>query len=154
MSEVARILDQIQRGWDGDAWHGPPLKALLQDVSAGQAHARPIPGAHTIAEIVMHLGYWKDAIRRRLGGETVLPTEAEQWPVLGELSGAAWKQAVSLLESRHKALTAEIARLADGDLTARIGGKDYDVYALLHGGIQHDLYHAGQIALLKKAAKA
>jgi uncharacterized damage-inducible protein DinB len=153
MSEIHRILDQVQRAWDGNAWHGPPLRALLVDVSAAQAHARPIAAAHTIAEIVLHLAYWKDAVRRRLAGETVLPTEPEQWPAVGEPSGAAWRAALALLEARHRALVEAVARLDDGRLADPVGGKDYDVYVLLHGAIQHDLYHAGQVALLKKAAK-
>jgi uncharacterized damage-inducible protein DinB len=153
MSEIHRILDQMQRAWDGNAWHGPPLRALLADVSVAVAHARPVAAAHTIAEIVLHLAYWKDTVRRRLAGETILPTEPEQWPAITDRSGAAWREALALLEARHRALVEAIARLDDSRLTDPIGGKDYDVYVLLHGTIQHELYHAGQVALLKKAAK-
>jgi uncharacterized damage-inducible protein DinB len=153
MSEIHRILDQMHRAWDGNAWHGPPLRALLAGVPAAQAHARPIGAAHTIAEIVLHLAYWKDTVRRRLGGETILPTEPEQWPAVSDRSGAAWREALALLEARHRALVEAVAQLDDARLNDPVGGKDYDVYVLLHGVIQHDLYHAGQVALLKKAAK-
>jgi uncharacterized damage-inducible protein DinB len=151
VSEVARIRDQLQRSWDGDAWHGPPLWPRLADVPASAANDRPIPGAHTIAEIVQHLSYWKDAVRRRLAGETVLPTEAEQWPAVPGPDEAAWQEALALLRTRHQALAEAVARLRDEQLADPVGGKDYDVYVLLHGAIQHDLYHTGQIALLKKA---
>jgi uncharacterized damage-inducible protein DinB len=154
MSEAARILDQFQRAWDGDAWHGTPLRALLADVSAAEAHTRPVPDSHTIAEIVQHLAYWKDAARRRLAGERVLPSEAEQWPPVGGTDEAAWRDARSRLESRHRTLAAALAKLDDSQLAAPVAGKDYDVYVLLHGVIQHELYHAGQVALLKKAARA
>jgi uncharacterized damage-inducible protein DinB len=152
MSEIARVIDQMKRAWDGDAWHGPPLRQLLSDVSAATANAHPSAGAHSIAEIVLHLAYWKDAGRRRLQGETVNPTDADQWPPPRDESDAAWKEALSLLVVGHKELMSFVTYLPDDLLNAPIAGKDYTVYVQLHGLIQHDLYHAGQIALLKKAA--
>jgi uncharacterized damage-inducible protein DinB len=154
MSEAARILDQFRRAWDGDAWHGTPLKGILADVDAKTAHARPVPGGHTIAEIVLHLAYWKDAGRRRLAGETVLPSEAEQWPVAVGAPEEVWRQARDLLEKWHRELDGALSRLDDADLQRPVGGKNYNAYVLVHGLIQHDLYHAGQIALLKRAARA
>jgi uncharacterized damage-inducible protein DinB len=153
MPEVSRILDQLQRAYNGKAWHGPPLMELLANVPARVAHARPVAGAHSIAEIVGHLTYWRDAATRLLAGEKVRPTEAEQWPAAGT-DEASWQAALSLLEARHKALCDAIGRLDDGRLTDNLGARDFDVYVLLHGMVQHDLYHAGQIALLKKAAQA
>jgi uncharacterized damage-inducible protein DinB len=151
MSELARILDQMQRSYDGKAWHGPPLQTLLANVPALVAHARPVAGAHTIAEIVLHIAYWKDAAVRQLAGEKVRPSEAEQWPTAGN-DEASWKVALSLLDSRHKALADAVGRLNDERLTDPTPVRDFNVYVLLHGVVQHDLYHAGQIALLKKAA--
>jgi uncharacterized damage-inducible protein DinB len=154
MSEVARILDQLRRAWDGDAWHGTPLKGILAGVEAPAAHARPIPDAHTILENVLHLAYWKDAARRRVAGETVKPSDAEQWPVPAGTGEAAWREALRLLEDGQRRLDAAVAALSDADLDRPVPGMNYTVYVLLHGVVQHDLYHAGQIALLKKAAKA
>jgi uncharacterized damage-inducible protein DinB len=152
MSEVARILDQMQRAYNGKAWHGPPLQTLLADVSASVAHARPIAGAHSIAEIVLHIAFWKDAAVRQLAGEKIRPSDPGQWPASGG-DEASWQAALELLGVRHKALADAVARLDDGRLTDSVGLRDFDVYVLLHGVIQHDLYHAGQIALLKKAAQ-
>jgi uncharacterized damage-inducible protein DinB len=152
MPELARILDQMQRAWDGDAWHGPPLRKLLENVSAKTAHSHPIAGAHSIAEIVMHLAYWKDAGRRRLAGEKVLPSEKEQWPPPPGADEGAWKKTLALLDTRHQDFIDAVASQSDECLAMPVAGKDYDQYVLLHGLIQHDLYHAGQIALLKRAA--
>jgi uncharacterized damage-inducible protein DinB len=151
MSEIDRIVDQMKRAWDGDAWHGPPLRTLLGDVSAATAFAHPIAGAHSIAEIVLHLAFWKDAGRRRLGGEKVIPSDADQWPAPRDKSEAAWKEALSLLVVGHKELMSVVTGLPEALLAAEVAGKDYSVYVQLHGLIQHDLYHAGQIALLKRA---
>ncbi len=153
MSEVSRILDQLRRAWDGDAWHGTPLAKIVADVDAKTAHVRPIPTAHTILEIVMHLAFWKDAARRRLAGETVLPTEEQQWPVAVGSPEEAWRQARTLLETWHRDLDAAVAKLSDAELDRPVSGNNYNVYVLLHGVIQHDLYHAGQIALLQKAVR-
>jgi uncharacterized damage-inducible protein DinB len=152
MTEVARILDQLRRAWNGECWAGPSLWSLLADVTVGQANARPIAGSHTIAEIVGHLAYWRDAVCRRLAGQTVLPSHSEQWPAGGAATETQWRLALSVLESRQRSLDEAISRLSDAKLSTAIGGKPYDFYVCVHGLIQHDLYHAGQIALLKKAA--
>jgi hypothetical protein len=179
VSEIERIRDQFQRGWDGDAWHGTPLWTLLQDVTAKEANARPIAGthtfagivrylairqwtrrrlsdtrAHTIAEIVQHLAYWKWATVERVNGALVSPAHDEQWPPHHDASEAAWKETLTLLESRHQTLMQLLGKLSDEDLNKPIAGRDYDVYVQLHGTLQHDIYHTGQIALLKRAARA
>lgn len=153
MREIDRIVDQFQRGWNGDAWHGTPLRQLLADVSAATANARPITGGHTIAEIVMHLAFWKEAARQRIAGARVLASHDEQWPPLRDAGESAWREALALLEARHAALMEAIAQFSDEQLSHPIAGKDYDGYVQLHGTLQHELYHAGQIALLKRAAQ-
>ncbi len=80
MNEIDRIIDQIRRAYDGDAWHGLPLRAILADVPADVADARPIRDVHSIREIVKHITFWYDGVRRRLGGEVVEADEIEQWP--------------------------------------------------------------------------
>lgn len=153
MSEVARILDQMRRGWDGDAWHGTPLWTMLGDVTASEANARPIAGTHTIAEIVQHLSYWKWATIRRVKGELVSPSHDEQWPCVTDASDSTWREALALLPSRHQTLMQTIEKLRDEQLTQPIAGRDYNVYVQLHGTLQHDLYHTGQIAVHKRAAR-
>lgn len=153
MSEIARIVDQMRRGWDADAWHGTPLWTMLRDVTASEANMRPIPGSHTIAELVQHLVYWKQATVQRVNGELVSPSHDEQWPPHRDTSESAWRQVLKLLQSRHQALMQTIEKLSDQQLPQPIAGRDYDVYVQLHGSLQHDLYHTGQIALLKRAAR-
>jgi uncharacterized damage-inducible protein DinB len=154
MSEVTRIVDQMRRGWDGDAWHGTPLWTILRDITASEANARPIPGGHTIAEIVQHLAYWKEATISRIAGNLVSPAHDEQWPPHPDASEAAWHEALKILETWHQALMIVVEKLNDEELAQPIAGRDYDVYVQLHGTLQHDLYHAGQIALLKRAVRA
>lgn len=153
MSEIARIVDQMCRGWEGDAWHGTPLWTILRDVTASEANLRPISGGHTIAEIVQHLAYWKQAAVQRMNGELVSPSHDEQWPPHRDTSESAWRHALELLQSRHQALMQTVEKLSDQQLTQPIVGRDYDLYVQLHGTLQHDLYHAGQIALLKRAMR-
>ena len=123
-------------------------------MSAAEAHARPIPEAHIIAEIVLHLAYWKAAVRERMAGALVLPSHDDQWPAVRDGGEAAWREALSLLETRHQELMDALAQLNDEQLRNPVAGKGYDVYVLLHGVLQHELYHTGQIALLKRAARA
>lgn len=153
MAEIERLRDQFQRGWDGDAWHGTPLWTMLRDVTASEANARPIVGAHTIAETVQHLAYWRWATVERVAGKLVSPGHDEQWPAVRDTSETTWSETLALLEARQQTLMQTIAQLSDEQLNQPIAGRDYDVYVQLHGMLQHDLYHAGQIALLKRAVR-
>ena len=153
MTEVERIADQLRRAHEGEAWHGPALRELLAGVEAGQAAPRPQPSAHSIWEIVRHIGVWESVARRRLSGEVIgdLPPE-QDWPAVTETSEAAWLKTLKDLEDGHEQLQQTIARFTDRQLVEPIPGKGYTVYFLLHGLVQHAFYHAGQIAVLKKAA--
>jgi uncharacterized damage-inducible protein DinB len=152
MSEVERIAEQLRKAFEGKAWHGPSVRELLSSTTRGQAAKRPIPGAHTIWEIVLHIGVWESVVRRRLQGELVTNLAPEQdWPAVRDVSEGAWWKTLEDLEKGHRQLRQSIIRLTDERLGETVCGKDYTVYVMLHGIIQHDLYHAGQIALLKKA---
>jgi len=152
MSEIQRIEDQLRRAFEGNAWHGPAVRELLADVTAAQAAGRPLPNAHSIWEIVLHMATWERVVYRRLQGETVVNLPMEQdWPPVRDSSEAAWHQAVRDLEQANHDLRAAIAQLTEARLADMAPGKDHSVYVMLHGIIQHDLYHAGQIAVLKKA---
>jgi uncharacterized damage-inducible protein DinB len=152
MSEITRIADQLRRSHEGEAWHGPALEALLAGVSAAQAAARPIPGAHSIWEIVLHVTAWENFVKRRLAGETIVEVpEAENFPPVTDAGAAAWERTREGLRSAHRTLQEALGRLTDERLRDIVSGKGYSVYFMLHGVVQHNLYHAGQIALLKKA---
>ncbi len=152
-SEAARIADQLRRAFDGDAWHGDSLFEILDGVTAAQAAARPIARAHTIWELVLHIAAWDDAVLRRLGGAAVTLSDAENFPPVTETSDAAWRKTLAEVRRVHEELVSAVAALADSRLNEIVPGKKgahYTFYYMLHGVVQHELYHAGQIALLKK----
>jgi len=151
MTEVERIEDQMKRAFEGNAWHGPAVLEVLEGVGAEQAARRPIAAAHSIWELVLHMNTWKDIAERRLGGDPVkeVPPELDFPPVQGT-DAAAWQAAQDGLAATHQRLTHALGRLRDAQLDEPPPGYGLSRYVLLHGVIQHDLYHAGQIAILKK----
>jgi uncharacterized damage-inducible protein DinB len=153
MTEIDRILDQLKRAYEGPAWHGPSIKESLDGVTAIQAQARPLRKAHSIWELVHHIAVWEDVGRRRLEGDPaeVPISTPEDWPPADDASAAAWEQAKAALERSHQALVEAISRVPESRLDEPILEGKSSVYVTLHGVIQHDLYHAGQIAILKKA---
>ena len=155
MTEIERISDQFRRAFDGNAWHGPSVMALLQGVTASQAAARPIPAAHSIWQLVNHIAAWERACLRRLNGDPAQLTDEEDWPAVSDTSDAAWQKTKDELVATHQQLLQKIAEVDDARLDQPIindPSTTYSsVYVTLHGGVQHDLYHAGQIAILKKA---
>lgn len=152
MSEIQRIEDQLKRALQGEAWHGPSILELLAGVTATQAGAKPLPGAHSIWEIVLHITAWVDAARRRVEGEEAKLSAEQDWPPVRETTERAWEAALEGLKTVHQAMQETVLRLEDSRLKDRVPGQQYSVYFLLHGVVQHGLYHAGQIALLKKVA--
>jgi uncharacterized damage-inducible protein DinB len=152
MSEMQRIVEQLQRAFDGHAWHGPAVREVLAGMTAADAAARPLQQAHSIWDIVLHIAAWENVVRRRLQGEVIddLPSE-DDWPGMREASEEAWRLTVQRLEQGNRALRDAITQQDEARLEEMVPGKGYSVYTMLHGIIQHDLYHAGQIAVLKKA---
>jgi uncharacterized damage-inducible protein DinB len=150
-SEGARIGDQLRRAFYGSAWHGPALLELLEDVDAATAAARPLPGVHSIWELVLHVAVWDDAALRRLDGKKWQPTGLANFPRVRQATDAAWRRAVAATKRTHDRLVKTVTALSDSRLGDRVPGKRYDFYHMLHGIAQHELYHAGQIAILKKA---
>ena len=158
MSEVQRIRDQFNRAFEGDAWHGPSVMAILDGVTAAQAAAHPIPGAHSIWELTLHIAAWEDACRRRLEGDPAQLADDENWRPITDTSEAAWERTKQELIDTHRRLLDAIAAIDDSRLDQPIMTSSEipfsSAYVTLHGGVQHDLYHAGQIAILKKAIEA
>jgi uncharacterized damage-inducible protein DinB len=155
MTEIERICDQFRRAFDGHAWHGPSVLSLLQGISSSQAAARPIPSAHSIWQLVNHIAAWERACLRRLNGDPAQLSDEEDWAPINDTSESAWEKTKQDLVATHEDLLKKIATLDDSQLDNRIiENPDVPfstIYVTLHGGIQHDLYHAGQIAVLKKA---
>jgi uncharacterized damage-inducible protein DinB len=154
MSEASRIADQLRRAFDGDAWHGDSVLEILNGVTAAQAAARPVTHAHSIWELVLHIAAWDGAVLRRLGGAAVELADAENFPPVKDTSEAAWRKALAEVRRVHAELVSAVSVLPDSRLSEMVPGKQgahYTFYYMLHGVAQHELYHAGQIALLKKA---
>src|SRR5437016_7327733 len=153
MTEIERILDQLKRAFEGNAWHGPSVREVLTGITAEQAHARPLRNTHTISELVRHIAVWEDVGRRRLSGDRaqIEISSADDWPPPEDMSEAAWEKARETLNRGHEALVEAISRTAESRLDEPVFEGMSTVYVTLHGVIQHDLYHAGQIAMLKKA---
>lgn len=154
MKEMERIAELLERADSGDAWHGDSLAAILADVATGEAAARPIPDAHSIWELVLHIAVWQRVVTKRLGGEAWEPTPAEDWPAETMTGDAAWRQAGHALGATRAALKAALLSFDERRLGETVPGKSYSFHVMAHGIIQHDLYHAGQIALLKRAVRS
>lgn len=155
MGELARIEEQLRRSLEGGAWHGPAVLEALAGVTPDQARARPIPGGHTIWELVLHLGGAYQLVLRRLRGDPSPLTPAEDWPPVPEPTADNWRAGVDGL----RALNEEVRRAVtwfDPDRLDRplLADPTYTAYVQFIGLTQHDLYHAGQIALLKRALAA
>ena len=152
MKETDRIRDQLDRAFTGNAWHGPSVSEVLENVTASQAAARPIAGAHTIWELVLHIRAWENACRRRLEGDRAELPDEEDWQTFDDTSDEAWQSTLKSLKESHQRLIDAIAKVADARLDEPILEGMPSIYVTLHGAVQHDLYHAGQIAILKKAS--
>lgn len=152
MKETERIREQLNRAFAGGAWHGPGVLETLENVTASQAAAKPIIGAHSIWELVLHIKAWEDACRRRLSGDRAELPDEEDWPQVTETSEEAWQNTLAALRENHQKFYEAIASVDEARLDQPILEGMTTVYATLHGALQHDLYHAGQIAILKKAS--
>jgi len=147
MSETKRIADQLRRAFAGDPWHGDPLSAILRGVTADQAQARPLPKSHNIWEIVLHIELYTGLAIGAIQGVPMprLYLEKKDWPpVTGE-----WPAALGKIFTTAEALAQAIDAFPDSRLDDTVPGRDYNFYYLFHGIVQHSLYHAGQISLLK-----
>jgi uncharacterized damage-inducible protein DinB len=151
MTEVERIADQLKRAVTGGAWHGAAIEEILAEITAEQAATRPFNGAHNIWEIVLHISAWLQAGSRRLAGDRAQLADTEDWPAITDSSEQAWKEANTQITQAYVALSSAIGQLRDSSLDQPILEDMSSVYVTLHGVIQHTLYHAGQIAILKKA---
>lgn len=153
-NEAALLVEQLRNAFEGNAWHGPALLELLADVDAATAAAHPFPDTHSVWELVLHIAAWDGAVNRRivLGkfGKALQLNDAENFPPVTDKSSAAWKETLARTKKTHRDLLKTVAGLSDSRLRERVPGKPYDIGFMVQGVAQHELYHAGQIAILKK----
>lgn len=153
--EIALLLQILDEAYDKKSWHGPNLRGSVRGLTAGQAAWRPAAGRHNIWEQVVHAAYWKYIVRRRLLGEKKgsFPLKGSNWferPVLFE--DCDWEGDLKILQESHEALRAAAAKLSPSDLHVTPAGSKVSNRAMLTGVAAHDVYHAGQIQLLKRLA--
>ncbi len=151
MCELARIEDQLRRTLEGEAWHGPAILELLAGIAPEQAQTRPIPGVRSIWQLLLHLSGTYRLVLRRLRGDASPLTLEEDWPPLPEPTTENWQETLREL----RALNEEVRRVVAGFDANRLDQSlvkepPYTAYTQLIGLTQHDIYHAGQIALLKR----
>jgi uncharacterized damage-inducible protein DinB len=157
MSRATRLANHLERTVTGPMWHGPALADALEGVDAARARARPIAGAHSIWEIVLHVTAWAEIARQRIHGEALGdPAPEQDWPPvpgsdLLSRSDPDWAQALEQLKESHRLLAADVRPMDDAALEAKVKTLTYPVGILLDGIVEHGTYHGGQIALLKKA---
>ncbi|MEQ1895794.1 MAG: DinB family protein [Vicinamibacterales bacterium] len=152
---VEQFLRQIDQAYDGKSWHGTNLRGSLRRVTLTQAAWRPEPGRHNIWELALHAAYWKYAVRRRLTGEarSSFPLDGSNFFTRSDAgTEAEWKRDLVLLRDEHRKLRAAVAALSDQSLDRPPAGGGTLAVDLVAGIIAHDLYHAGQIQLLKRLA--
>jgi len=145
------LLDLLDEAFDKKSWHGPNLRGSIRGVTAQQAAWRIAPGRHNIWELVLHAAYWKYVARRRITGEkrgsfVVAGSNFFERPV--ELSEAAWKADISILVEEHRRLRHSVAQLPPK--LRRDAKRWRATLHLIRGVAAHDLYHAGQIRLLRR----
>ncbi len=153
MVDPQLLVTLLGQAYDRKSWHGPTLRGALRGLTAAEAAWRPAKGRHNIHEIALHAAYWKYIVRRRLSGEGrgSFPLKGSNWfprPVAG--TAAEWAEALKILEAAHRALVEAVAafpperhgEIPDGSKTTNL--------AMLTGAASHDLYHAGQVQLIKR----
>ncbi len=153
MTESVRLADQIRRAFEGNAWHGDSMLELLSDVSAKNAAAKPVKNAHSIWELVLHIAAWDGVVSRRAAGEAVELSDEQNFPAVKDVSESAWRQACETAKRIHNDLIKTVAAFPDSRLQEQVPGKTegyHTFFYMFSGIVQHELYHAGQIALLKK----
>ena len=151
---IAILVELLDQAFDLKAWHGPNLLGAVRRLSAVQAAWRPAPGRHSIAEITVHCAYWKYAVRRKLRGDArgSFALKGSNWfPQPDDLAESDWKQTLSILREEHAALRSAVAAFDPDRLFRRAQASRYTYAFLIQGAAAHDLYHTGQIQVLKRS---
>lgn len=152
MTETDRILEQLKKSFYKEAWHGLAFLEILDGITAEQASGHSIAKAHSIWEIVLHTKTWIEAVRVRCTGKEFNVSDEQDWPIVEDTGEEAWARTVALIKKEHKKLEKLVASLKSSDLKKKAGGSSLHNNSMLDSIIHHNIYHAAQIALLKKPA--
>jgi hypothetical protein len=148
------LLRLIDEGYEKRSWHGPNLRGSLRGITARLAAKRPAPGRHNIWEIALHAAYWKYIVRRRITGEKrgSFPVGGSNW-FHRPAPGAAWNDDLRTLDDIHRSMRAAVSAMKESDLAGKPRGSRVTNAAIVAGIAFHDIYHAGQIQLIKRLAR-
>jgi hypothetical protein len=154
--EVEFLLALVDQGFDTKSWHGPNLRSSFRGVTAEMAAYRPAAGRHNVWEVALHAAYWKYTVRRRLLNEKrgSFPLKGSNWfarPI--ELTASAWQADLKLLDEVHRSLREAVACLTDAQAGRNLPGSKLTCRFLIQGIAAHDVYHAGQVQLLRRMAE-
>jgi uncharacterized damage-inducible protein DinB len=150
--ELERIDEQLRRSFEGEAWHGPAVLEALTGMSHEGAASHPIESAHSIWELALHLSGTYRLVLRRLAGDGRQLTKEEDWPPPPEATEEAWAETVERLRRLNQELRSAVRAFPPERLDDQlVPSSPYTAYTQFIGITQHDLYHAGQIAILKRA---
>ena len=151
-TELERLESQLRLSFEGPAWHGPSVLEALQGITPEGAHAHPVPGAHSVWELVLHLAGTYGLVLRRLAGEDAQLTPEQDWPPVPAPTDSGWRDVIRSLQELNMRVRSAVSSFhpahLDDPLCANVA---YTAYTQFIGITQHDLYHAGQIAILRKA---
>jgi hypothetical protein len=154
MSEIALLLRILDQAFNVKGWHGSTLAGSLRGVTVDEALWRPAPTRHNVWELALHTAYWKYVVRRRVLDEAErggFPRSPSNWPAVpDDPTSAAWRKDVALLKRSHAALREAVAGLTASQLEKLTPKREWTYGELIHGVAAHDLYHTGQIQLLKR----
>jgi hypothetical protein len=150
MTEVERILDQYNRAMNGDAWHGDPVWTILDGTSAEQADSHTHPNTHSIWELVSHMTFWETEVNRRLNHLPARSPDELNFPAAPQPTEENWQSTLDAFRQSNAEFRKSLAQLDPAELDLPAPGRDKSIYVEVHGVIQHNLYHAGQIAILRK----
>ena len=156
MKDVALLLRLLDESYEKKAWQGPNLRGSLRGVTAAQAAWRPSPGRHNIWELALHAAYWKYAVARLLTGEKrgAFPEKGSNWFARpASPTERAWRADLALLDAQHRRLQSAVGKLSAGALGRKLPGSKYKTDTLVYGVASHDVYHTGQIQMLKRLWK-
>jgi uncharacterized damage-inducible protein DinB len=150
MNEIERIKDQLSRAFDGESWTGPSIMEVLKDIEPVKAASKPIANAHSIWEILEHVNSDLQIVIRRMRGDSTPITDEDDWPKVTNTGMESWRDLMARFKTNHNELLNEVSKLKPEQLDKPILEGLSTYYVTLHGVVQHNQYHLGQIAILKK----
>lgn len=161
MQTADRLIRALERTHSGKPWHGPSRGELLSDTTWEEAAWRPAAGAHTIWDLVLHMRSWtREVSRRAKGGVPGVPEDGD-WPAMPPPNAVAWKETLVSLNAAHAELAGTVRGMSEEALAAKVKDRPgapaspaITVRSMVSSLAEHDIYHSGQAALLKRLARS